>query len=77
MSRASEPLECAADKTPCVRILNVPGFTKSVSSWSPTSMPTSASGWSHFGHSHAAGASSHAHDAGGGSASTGAADDPD
>lgn len=59
MSRAAEPLLCAVDQAQCERVLNVGGFTKSSTG---TSFSTStASSWSHFGHSHGAGATGHSH----------------
>ncbi len=61
MSRAADPLECAVDGTPCERILNAAGFTKSSTGGSFSMSRSSASGWNHFGHSHGAGVGGHSH----------------
>ncbi|MEI6137288.1 MAG: FmdB family zinc ribbon protein [Chloroflexota bacterium] len=63
-ARMADPLSCVVDQTFCDRVLTAPSFvTKSNASYR---LPTAAqrASWNHFGHTHGADASGHAHGAG-------------
>lgn len=68
LSKASDPAFCPMDGSACERIYTMPSsFIKGSGIRDPNDLPRPPQGqsWTHFGHSHGAGASGHSHGPGG------------
>jgi putative FmdB family regulatory protein len=68
LARATDPAFCPMDSSEADRVFTMPGtFIRNNPGDSVPKPPTTpqGGGWSHFGHSHGAGAGGHSHGAGG------------